>query len=157
MAEVKGAKSGRSGHPGTEQTVRRGGEDGRRALIEQETLLELLDVHAKAVAVAVGEVLVDKLARLQSRPTAGRHDGDAREAREVIEREQECGEEAWLTKHPPGDREHLRKTDRELRRLEETLEGPERFLDRRQDINRPLVSGEGTWQLPEYKPVPPDR
>jgi hypothetical protein len=156
MAETKSEKTGQSGHTETEQRVRRGGEEAKRAIIDQG-LLELLDAHAKAVAVEVGEVLVDKLARLQTWPTAGKHSELARETREEIEREHEHGEEAWLTNYPHGDREHLRKTDRELRRLEETLQGPERFLDRRQDVNRPPVSDEGTWQLPEYKPVPPDR
>jgi hypothetical protein len=149
MAEPKTGKTGHSAQTETEQ-------DARRSFIEQEELLELLDAHAKAVAVAVGEVLIERLARSQSRPAEERHVETAREAREEIEREHERGEEAWLAKYPPGDREHFKKTDRELRRLEETLEGPERLLDREQDNNRPPVKGEGTWQLPEYKPVPPD-
>jgi hypothetical protein len=155
MAETKSGKTGHSGHTETEQTVRSGGEEAKRAFIEQEGLLELLDAHAKAVAAAIGEALVDKLARLQSWPTAGRRSEFARETREEIDHEHD--DEAWLTNYPPSDREHLKKTDRELHRLEETLAGPEPFLDRRQDVYRPNVSAEGTWQLPEYKPVPPDR
>jgi len=156
MADAKIGKTGHSGHTETEQAVGRGGEDGRRSLIEQEGLLELLGAHAKAVAVAVGEVLIEELGRLQSRPAEGRHTEHPREVREEIEREHERSEEAWLAKYPPGDREHFKRTERELRRLEETLEGPERFLDREQHNNRPPVKGEGTWRLPEYKPVPPD-
>jgi hypothetical protein len=118
-----------------------------------------MDVHAKAVAVAVGEVLVEKLAVLQSRPAEGRSAEHAidrpREGHEEIAHER--GEEAWLAKYPPGDRERLRKTDRELCHLEETLEGPQGLLDREQGQDRPPVKGEGTWQLPEYKPVPPDK
>jgi hypothetical protein len=155
MADAKTGKTGHSGHAETEQTA--GRSEDRRSLLEQEGLLELLDAHARAVAVAVGEVLIERLARLESRPTEDRHHERPREGREEIEREHERGEEAWLAKYPPGDREHFKKTDRELRRLEETLEGPERLLDRDQDNNRPPVKHEGTWRLPEYKPVPPDR
>ena len=92
MAEAKSGKTRRSEYMETEQAVGGGGEEAKRALIEPEVLLELLDAHAKTVAVAVGEILVDKLAGLQSWPTEGRHTEHARQAREEIERE-----EAWLT------------------------------------------------------------
>jgi hypothetical protein len=155
MADAKTGKTSHTGHTETEHAAGRGGEEAKLSLMEQEGLLELLDAHAKAVALAVGEVLIEKLAKAQSRPTEDRHT-EHRGSREEIEREHERSEEAWLAKYPPGDREHFKKTDRELRRLEETLEGPERLLDREQDNNRPPVKHEGTWQLPEYKPVPPD-
>jgi len=154
-------KTGKSGHTETEQAVAgRSSDDGKRSPIDQQSLIQLLDAHAKAVAVAVGEVLIEKLAGAQSRSAEGGQTGHAharpRGGEEEIERGHERSDEAWLVKFPPDDHECLRKTDRELRDLEKTLEGPERLLDREQGYNRPPVRTEGTWQLPEYKPVPPD-
>jgi hypothetical protein len=122
--------------------------------IDRESLRRLLKDHAKEMATAFAKLIDKKLAALKSESMGSRRaahlPSEPRENPDQIERD------AWLTMHTPGDRKHLKKVDQELRALEETLEGPQRLLEKEEGYNRPLVKGESTWQLPEYEPVPPD-
>jgi hypothetical protein len=124
--------------------------------IDRESLRQLLKDHAKEMATAFAKLIDKKLAALKSETMGSRRaahlPAEPRENPEKIEGD----EDAWLTKHMPGDRKHLKKVDKELCALEETLEGPQRLLEKEEGYNRPLVKGEATWQLPKYQPVPPD-
>jgi hypothetical protein len=143
--------------------------DGRAAVIDLQSLAQVLNGQAKAIALALGEVIGDKLADLKKELRSETKELRRAEDRiaELTEKQnkieqrvehalgQQRGED-WLAKHPPGDREHLKGIDEKLRELEKTLEGPEVQLERGDGENRPPVTGRATWQLPEYQPVPPD-
>jgi hypothetical protein len=132
-----------------------------RTTIDQRSLLELLDLHATKMAATIGEVIVEKLAGLKNpgaedgRTTLAR--GGSRESPEGAELALEGAEEAWLAKYPADDRANLKCTDRELRELEKTLEGPQKLLEEEAGDTRPPVGRIGIWRLPAYKAVPPDK
>jgi hypothetical protein len=98
--------------------------------IDLNSLERLLHAHAEAMATAIGGVIADKLAEMRS---------EAREERRAEQRVSRVpepkGEDHWLAKYPPGDREHLEKEEGD---------------------NRPPVKGEASWRLPKYEPVPRD-
>jgi hypothetical protein len=144
MAEKTGMEKG--GHRTPDPRAGAKAADGPLPAIDVETLSHLLNAHAATMATTLAKVMGEKLAELKSELTE-------REIGRAHEREDE---HAWLAKYPPGDREHLKKTDQELRCLEQTLEGPQTLLEREDRDDRPLAKGEASWGLPKYEPVPPD-
>jgi hypothetical protein len=139
-------------------------EDGGGAnptTLDQQSLLQLLELHATRMGATIGEVIAEKLAGLKN-PTVedaltGPAPGGSRESLERVELALERAEEAWLAKYPADDRAHLKCTDQELRELEKTLEGPQKLLEEEQGDTRPPVGKIGAWRLPDYQAVPPDQ
>jgi hypothetical protein len=153
--------TGMPAHTPTEQTVGvNPGGDGKPLSIDAHGLLQLLEAHATKIGAALGHVIVEKLAALKHPPAeavrAGPAVGGPHESLERVEQALAGAEDAWLAKHPADDRAQLKCTDRELRDLEKTLEGPQKLLEEEQGDTRPPVGKIGAWQLPEYQPVPPD-
>jgi chromosome segregation ATPase len=167
MAEIKLEKGTQSG--AEVAAVSRPSGDGATAVIDLQSLTQVLNAHAKAIAVALGEVVGEKLAEFRKELRT-----EARETRRAEEKIAELSEnqkrieqriehalqrqtgEDWLARQPAGDREPLKTIDKKLHELEETLEGPQSLLERGEGEKRPPVQGEATWQLPDYEPVPPD-
>ena len=167
MAEIKLEKGAQGG--AEVAAVNRPSGDGATPVIDLQSLTQLLNTHAKAIAVALGEVMGEKLAEFRKELRT-----EARETRRAEEKIAELSdnqkkieqriehalkghtEEEWLAKQPASDRGHLKTIDEKLHELEETLEGPQSLLESGEGDKRPPVQGEATWQLPKYEPVPPD-
>jgi len=167
MAEVKSEHRVHE-MTGPEVSIRAAG-DGPAAAINLESLKLVLNAHAEAIALALGKVVSDKLAELkrelraeasetrrveaQIRELSENHKKTERKVERALERQR--GQD-WLAGQPAGDRDHLRKVEEKLRALEETLEGPQSLIESGDGEKRPPVRAEATWELPNYKPVPPD-
>jgi hypothetical protein len=147
-------RTGKAAHMPAEQL-----SDTNPTTIDQQSLLQLLDLHATRMGATIGEVIAEKLAGLSPRggdAQTGPLPGGSREIPERITLALERAEEAWRAKYPADDRAHLRSTDQKLRDLEKTLAGPQKLLEEEPGDTRPPVGKSGAWRLPDYQAVPPD-
>jgi hypothetical protein len=158
MAEKAEDKSQKAAHAGAEAGhVAKPGE-GQATGLDLESIKQMLGEHVHEMRQVVADLRNELKLEVAEVRRAEEQITELRENQRRIEGalEQER-EESWLVKQPSADRKHLKKIDQELRELEETLEGPQMLLERDDGEQRPLVKREATWQLPKYKPVPPDK